>query len=83
MAHPRLTVGIPTFNRPEWLRESMESVLTQSYEDFCLIVSDNAPNDETAEVVRSFGDLQQLFEKKKQKPPPPPSDGERAPPEPT
>jgi len=39
--------------------------------------------EEGKEPMRSFGDLQQLFEKKKQKPPPPPSDGEQAPPEPT
>ena len=52
----KLTVGIPTFNRAGWLRESIESVLAQTYADFRLIVSDNASEDDTAEVVRSFDD---------------------------
>jgi glycosyltransferase involved in cell wall biosynthesis len=52
----KLTVGIPTFNRAGWLRESIESVLAQTFADFRLIVSDNASEDDTPEVVRSFDD---------------------------
>lgn len=52
----KLTVGIPTFNRAEWLRESIDSVLAQSFTSFRLIVSDNASDDDTPEVVRSFDD---------------------------
>ena len=52
----KLTVGIPTFNRAGWLRESIESVLAQTFTDFRLIVSDNASDDDTPEVVRSFDD---------------------------
>jgi Glycosyl transferase family 2 len=52
----KLTVGIPTFNRAGWLRESIESVLAQTFADFRLIVSDNASDDDTPGVVRSFDD---------------------------
>ena len=52
----KLTVGIPTYNRSGLLREAIESVLAQTFTDFRLIVSDNASDDDTAEVVRSFGD---------------------------
>jgi glycosyltransferase involved in cell wall biosynthesis len=52
----KITVGIPTFNRSLWLRESVESVLAQTLTDFRLVISDNASEDDTAEVVRSFGD---------------------------
>ena len=51
-----VTVGIPTHNRSRWLREAIESVLTQSYDDFALIVSDNASSDDTSAVVASFSD---------------------------
>lgn len=51
-----LTVGIPTFNRAGRLRETIESVLAQTFTGFRLIVSDNASDDDTPEVVRSFGD---------------------------
>ena len=53
---PKLTVGIPTFNRAAWLRETLVSVLTQSFNDFRLIVSDNASDDDTGAVVQSFSD---------------------------
>jgi glycosyltransferase involved in cell wall biosynthesis len=52
----KLTVGIPTFNRAALLRETIESVLAQSFTSFRLIVSDNASDDDTPEVVRSFDD---------------------------
>ncbi len=51
-----VTVGIPTRNRPEWLREAMQSVLDQTYSSFRLLIADNASTDETREVVESFGD---------------------------
>ena len=52
----KLTVGIPTFNRAEWLGESIKSVLAQPFASFRLIVSDNASDDDTPNVVRSFSD---------------------------
>jgi len=53
---PRVTVFVPTFNRAKWLRRTIETVLSQSYGDFRLVVSDNASTDDTTEVVRSFSD---------------------------
>ena len=51
-----VTIGIPTYNRPEWLRQSMQSVLNQSVRDFRLLVADNASDEATREVVASFRD---------------------------
>ncbi len=53
---PEVSVCIPTYNRARLLREAMESVLTQSFEDFELIICDNASEDETESVVKSFSD---------------------------
>jgi hypothetical protein len=47
---------MPTRNRAAWLAQSMRSVLAQSYEDFVLLVGDNASDDETPEVARGFDD---------------------------
>lgn len=52
----KLTVAIPTFNRAALLKESLASVLAQDYEDFQVIVLDNASTDETGAVVQSFND---------------------------
>jgi glycosyltransferase involved in cell wall biosynthesis len=53
---PRVTVGIPTYNRAEMLRGAIESVLAQTFTDFRLLVSDNASEDDTPDVVRSYDD---------------------------
>jgi glycosyltransferase involved in cell wall biosynthesis len=55
-SEPKITVAIPTFNRAHWLRESIESVLAQTYTNFRIIVADNASEDETPDVVKSFDD---------------------------
>jgi glycosyltransferase involved in cell wall biosynthesis len=51
-----ITVGIPTRNRSQLLEKAIASVLGQSYRQFTLVVSDNASNDDTADVVASFRD---------------------------
>jgi glycosyltransferase involved in cell wall biosynthesis len=56
MSATRVTVGIPTFNRAEWLGGAIQSVLAQTFTNFRLIVSDNASDDATPDVVRSFSD---------------------------
>ena len=53
---PKVSVCIPTFNRAEMLREVIISVLTQSFQDFELIISDNASQDQTQEVMASMKD---------------------------
>jgi glycosyltransferase involved in cell wall biosynthesis len=51
-----VTVCIPTYNRARLLRECIGSVLAQTFEDFDLVVADNASEDGTEAVVASFGD---------------------------
>jgi glycosyltransferase involved in cell wall biosynthesis len=51
-----VTIGIPTYNRPDWLRQAIRSALVQTVEDFRVLVSDNASDEETRMVVESFDD---------------------------
>ena len=53
---PRVTVGMPSYNRAGVVGESIRDVLAQTYGDFELIVYDDGSKDNTAEVVRSFVD---------------------------
>lgn len=53
---PVFTVAIPTFNRAHFLRETIPCILHQSYDDFELVISDNASTDNTAELVEAFAD---------------------------
>ena len=56
LTNATVTVGIPTFNRAPLLAKTIESVLSQTFTDFCLVISDNASTDATPDVVRSFAD---------------------------
>lgn len=53
---PRLTVIVPTCDRPDTLRACLETVLAQTSGDLQLVVSDNFSRPETAAVIRSFSD---------------------------
>ena len=50
----RITVVIPTHNRAESLRRALESLCNQTYLGFSVVISDNASEDSTSEVVNSF-----------------------------
>jgi len=49
-----ITVGIPTYNRREYLKQAIESVLAQTFGDFTILVSDNASTDGTQELVMEY-----------------------------
>lgn len=52
--HPRVSVGLPVFNGERFLERAIASALDQSYEDFELIIGDNASTDGTEEICRRF-----------------------------
>jgi glycosyltransferase involved in cell wall biosynthesis len=55
-AAPRLSIGLPVYNGEKYLAESVDAILGQSYEDFELIISDNASSDGTAGICRRYLD---------------------------
>ena len=50
----RVTVVIPTYNREKALRRALESLCTQTFTDFQVVVSDNCSTDGTDIVVKEF-----------------------------
>lgn len=53
---PEVSVIIPTFNRASFLKRAIDSILSQSYQDFEVIVVDDASTDNTEEIVKSIKD---------------------------
>jgi glycosyltransferase involved in cell wall biosynthesis len=53
-ARPRLSVGLPVYNGQRYLADAIDSLLSQSFEDFELIISDNASNDSTADICQRY-----------------------------
>jgi glycosyltransferase involved in cell wall biosynthesis len=51
---PRVSVGLPVYNSEQYLAQSIESLLGQTYEDFELIISDNASTDTTPDICRRY-----------------------------
>lgn len=54
MGKPKVSVVMPTYNQEQFVAEAIQSVLDQDFEDFELIVGDDASNDRTAEICREF-----------------------------
>lgn len=53
-SNPELTIGIPVFNGEKFLNKKITSILQLGYENFELIISDNASTDKTKEISQSF-----------------------------
>ncbi len=53
---PLISVIIPVYNGEKTIRETIESVLNQSFQDFEIIVIDDGSKDSTLEVVNSIQD---------------------------
>jgi glycosyltransferase involved in cell wall biosynthesis len=52
----RVVVLLPNYNREASLRQCLEAVRVQRFDDWRVVVGDNASEDGSAEVVRSFRD---------------------------
>jgi glycosyltransferase involved in cell wall biosynthesis len=53
---PFVTIAIPTYNRAQFLKGCVTSALSQEYENFEVLVSDNASTDATEHILQQFHD---------------------------
>ena len=54
MVTPKLSIGLPVYNGEKYVSAALESLLDQDFEDFELIISDNASTDATEEICRNY-----------------------------
>lgn len=52
---PKFTIGIPTYNRANFLKKAIHFALSQTLDNIEIIVSDNASTDETEKICRELG----------------------------
>jgi glycosyltransferase involved in cell wall biosynthesis len=51
---PRVSVGMPVYNGERYVRRAIESVLSQTFRQLELIISDNASTDATERICREY-----------------------------
>src|SRR4051812_10231830 len=56
MRDPVVSIGMPVYDGANYIRRAAQSILTQDYEDFELIISDNASTDETESICRELAE---------------------------
>ncbi|MCS4155851.1 glycosyltransferase involved in cell wall biosynthesis [Salinibacter ruber] len=65
---PFFSILIPVYNRGNLIRETLDSVLAQEYEDYEVIVVDDGSTDETVSVLREYGDRITLLQQENKGP---------------
>src|SRR3984957_9664125 len=56
---PRVSIGLPVYNGEKWLAQSVDSLLSQTFSDFELIICDNASTDGTDAICRRYAEQDQ------------------------
>jgi len=51
---PLVSVIIPTYNSEEYIEELLDSILNQSYKNFKIIISDDASEDSTQNILKEY-----------------------------
>jgi glycosyltransferase involved in cell wall biosynthesis len=53
---PRVSVCIHTYNRPHLLKEALDSIFNQTFQDFEVVITDNSKDFESKALVESYRD---------------------------
>jgi glycosyltransferase involved in cell wall biosynthesis/Flp pilus assembly protein TadD len=53
---PRISILLTSYNHEKWLREAIESALNQTFQDFELIIWDDASTDRSWDIIGSYDD---------------------------
>lgn len=64
---PLVTIGVPVFNGEKIIKKRLESIINQTYQNFEVIISDNASTDGTSELCEQFIDKKNYIKFFKQK----------------
>ena len=51
---PTVSFGMPVFNGEKYIEEAIESILSQTFDDFEFIICDNASTDRTKQICKNF-----------------------------
>jgi glycosyltransferase involved in cell wall biosynthesis len=55
MLKPKVSIIVPTYNRAKYVTEAIDSILSQAFRDYEVIVVDDGSTDNTKEVLMRYG----------------------------
>lgn len=68
MSPPLLSIIIPTYNSEQFLSQTIQSILNQTYKNFELIIINDGSTDSSKSIIESFNDTRiKYYENKKNK----------------
>jgi glycosyltransferase involved in cell wall biosynthesis len=53
---PKITVLMPVYNGAKYLKEAIDSVLSQTFRDFEFLIIDDGSTDSSVEIIKSYND---------------------------
>ena len=56
MNNPKVSIGLPVYNGEPFIRDSIDSILSQTFRDFELIISDNCSTDKTEIICKEYAE---------------------------
>lgn len=52
--NPKVSIGLPVYNGEKFIKNALDSIMSQTYTNFELIISDNASTDLTQEICQEY-----------------------------
>ena len=67
MSQPLVSIVTPSFNQAQFIEETLDSILNQSYQNIELIVMDGGSTDDTVDILKNYNDPRLRWESKPDK----------------
>lgn len=62
MPKPLISVIVPVFNGEKYIKETLQTILSQDYQEKEIIVVDDGSTDGSQEIIRSFAEIKYIFQ---------------------
>lgn len=61
MNQPKVSIIMPVYNNQDYIKEAIDSVISQTFKDWELIIIDDASSDHTADIIKTYKDKRIIF----------------------
>jgi glycosyltransferase involved in cell wall biosynthesis len=68
MSAPLISICIPAYNQTEFLKKTLDSIVTQTFRNFEVVISDDSTNEEVRKLTEDYKDKFKLIYHKNQSP---------------